>query len=180
MIVFPELNEACLDELWRLGKGSYTDYARIYLGSTLPIGFVKNQGMEYQCTTENGKAGAERVGVAIAKGIIKHVSPEIQDNLFYTMVPTVLPTTKEQDTLLANYAALTELYSKQNKKYNIFIEVIKFGFGSNQTLNNNHITTMPASADDLVAKFKKDCGGAAYTLVKIQAWQSLLNFYKKA
>ena len=174
----PELNETCLNELWTLGKGSYTDYARIYLGSTLPIGFVKNQGMEYQCTTENGKVGAEKVGVAIASGIVKHVSPEIQENLFYTMVPTVLPTTKEQDTLLGTYAALENLYSKQNNKYNIYIEVIKFGYGSNQALNNTYITTMPASADALVEAFKKNNGGAAYTLVKIQAWNSLLTFYK--
>ena len=177
----PELNAACLSELWDIAGGNYTNYARIYLGSTLPIGFVKNQGMEYQCTTEKGKAGAEKVGVAIAKGIVKHVSPEIQENLFYTMVPTVLPTTKEQDTLLANYEGLTKLYSKQKGKYNIYIDVIKYGYGSNQALTGQtNITTMPASADELIAKFKKDNGGAAYTLVKIQAWQSLLNFYKKA
>ena len=175
----PELNEACLGELWNKAGGNYTNYARQYLGSTLPIGFVKNQGMEYQCTTEKGKAGAEKVSVAIAKGIVKHVSPEVKENLFYTMVPTVLPTTKEQDTLLANYAALDKLYSKSKGKYNIYIEVIMSGFGSNKALNNTFITTMPADAAALVTEFKKNQGGAAYTLVKIQAWNSLLDFYKK-
>ncbi|MCR5564581.1 MAG: hypothetical protein K6F59_02130 [Gammaproteobacteria bacterium] len=174
----PELNEACLNELWTKAGGNYTNYARQYLGSTLPVGFVKNQGMEYQCTTEKGKAGGEKVSVAIAAGVIKHVSPEIKENLFYTMVPTVLPTTKEQDTLLANYAALEKLYSKQKNKYNIYIEVIKNGFGSGVALNNTFITTMPADAASLVTEFKKNQGGAAYTLVKIQAWNSLLEFYK--
>lgn len=175
----PELSEAALNELWELAGGNYTNYARQYLGSTLPVGFVKNQGMEYQCTTEGGRKGAEVVSNAIAHGVLKHVSPEISDNLFYTMVPTVLPTTAEEDLLISDYAALgsSGLYSKSKDRYNIYTEVLKNGFGSKVALNNTFITTMPDSAQALVAEYKK-LGGNAYIVVKQSAWVKLENYYR--
>lgn len=175
----PELSEAALNELWELAGGNYTNYARQYLGSTLPVGFVKNQGMEYQCTTEGGRKGAEVVSNAIAHGVLKHVSPEISDNLFYTMVPTVLPTTAEEDLLISDYAALgsSGLYSKSKERYNIYTEVLKNGFGSKVALNNTFITTMPDSAQALVDEYKK-LGGNAYIVVKQSAWVKLENYYR--
>lgn len=175
----PELSEAALNELWELAGGNYTNYARQYLGSTLPVGFVKNQGMEYQCTTEGGRKGAEVVSNAIAHGVLKHVSPEISDNLFYTMVPTVLPTTAEEDLLISGFAALgsSGLYSKSKDRYNIYTEVLKNGFGSKVALNNTFITTMPDSAQALVAEYKK-LGGNAYIVVKQSAWVKLENYYR--
>jgi putative aldouronate transport system substrate-binding protein len=175
----PELSEAALDELWDLAGGNYTNYARMYLGSTLPIGFVKDQGMEYQCTTEGGKVGAAKVSAAIAAGTIKHVTPDITDNLFYTMVPTVLPTTATQDTILAGYAALGTdgLYSRTSKKYNVYIEVIKNGFGSDVALNNTLVTTMPETAADLIQTYTFDLGGSAYILIQQSAWDKIYNFY---
>ena len=114
----PELSSAALDELWNLAGGNYTNYARQYLGSTLPVGFVKDQGMEYQSTTAGGKEGALKVSTAISKSVLKHVSPTIEDNLFYTMVPTVLPTSIQEDEIIGKYAALSDsgLYSKQREK----------------------------------------------------------------
>lgn len=175
----PELSEAALNELWELAGGNYTNYARQYLGSTLPVGFVKNQGMEYQCTTEGGRKGAEVVSNAIAHGVLKHVSPEISDNLFYTMVPTVLPTTAEEDLLISGFAALgsSGLYSKSKERYNIYTEVLKNGFGSKVALNNTFITTMPDSAQALVDEYKK-LGGNAYIVVKQSAWVKLENYYR--
>ena len=176
----PEMSEAALAELWNLGKGNYTNYARQYLGSTLPVGFVKNQAMEYQCTTEKGKAGAARVSNGIALGTVKHVSPYMQENLWYTMVPTTLPTTSGQDTILGNYAAIADggLYSKSNNKYSIYVEIIKLGLGSGAKLNNTFIATMPASAAELVAAHKQ-LGGTAYMDIKAEAWQMLLDYYNE-
>ncbi len=175
----PELSEAALDELWDLAGGNYTNYARQYLGSTLPVGFVKSQGMEYQCTTEGGRKGSEIVSRAIANGVLKHVSPEISDNLYYTMVPTVLPTTAEEDLLISQYGALgsSGLYSRTKDRYNIYTEVIKNGFGSDVELNNTFITTMPESAQDLVDEYE-ELGGTAYIVVRQSAWQKLLTYYR--
>jgi putative aldouronate transport system substrate-binding protein len=175
----PELSAAALKELWDLAGGNYTNYARMYLGSTLPIGFVKDQGMEYQCTTEGGKVGAAKVSAAIAAGTLKHVTPDITGNLFYTMVPTVLPTSATQDTILAGYAALGEdgIYSRTNKKYNIYTEVLKNGFGSDVALKNTLVTTMPKKAADLIQKYRFDLGGSAYILIQQSAWDKIYNFY---
>jgi len=186
----PELSAAAIDELWRLGKGSYTDYARKFLGSTLPIGFVKDQGMEYQCTTEGGKEGAAIVSAAIAAGTIKHVSPEISSNLFYTMVPTVLPTTAEQDTLISGYAALgaSGLFSTSKNKYNIYTDILKYGYGSEHALTTAFtwtpasgtevkIENVPASADAWVNQFKSQLGGNEYLTVRTAAWMKLKAYY---
>jgi len=177
----PELSEAALEELWTLAGGSYTDYARKYLGSTLPIGFVKDQGMEYQCTTMNGRAGAEKVSNGIGLGTVKHVSPAISENLWYTMVPTTLPTTKQQDDTLKGYAGIAEngIYSKTKGKYSVYSEIIKYGLGSGQELSNSgktYLGTMPADAAALIAAHE-ELGGNVYMLAKSGAWQNLYTYY---
>lgn len=177
----PELSSAALDELWNLAGGNYTNYARQYLGSTLPVGFVKDQGMEYQSTTEGGKEGALKVSTAISKGVLKHVSPTIEDNLFYTMVPTVLPTSIQEDEIIGKYAALSDsgLYSKQREKYNIYIDVLKNGFGSNVNLSSTILTKMPASAKELSDYFVSDtAGGNAYLTIQSNAWDKILKYYQ--
>ena len=175
----PELSDAALDELWNLAGGNYTNYARQYLGSTLPVGFVKDQGMEYQCTTEGGKAGAAKVSNAIGLGTVKHVSPAISENLWYTMMPTTLPTNATQDAILSEYGAIGSngLYSKSKGKYNVYVEIIKNGFGSEVALSNNYVTTMPASAKALV-DLHKSLGGTEYSAIKGAAWQDLFKYYK--
>lgn len=177
----PEISDAAWDELWKLAAGNFTNYARQYIGSTLPIGYVKDQGFEYQCTTENGKTGAMKVSQAIAKGVIKHVSPEISDNLFYTMVPTVLPLTKANDAQLAEITIIgtNGVFSKtKDKGSNIFLDTIKFGLGSNAELNNTHINTMPADVAAYMGIYN-DKVGVTYIKVQQNAWTKLKNYYDK-
>lgn len=178
----PEMSEAALAEFQAKGKGNFTNYARQYLGSTLPIGYMKDQGFEYQCTSQGGKIGASIVGQAIALGVEKHISPTIGTNMFYTIVPTVLPTTAQQDTLLANYPALSDsgspLFSKTKNKYSIYQQIVQLGLGSGATLSNTLITTMPTDAADLITNFKKNLGGDMYIFFQQKAWNSLLAYYK--
>jgi len=176
----PELSEAALDELWDLADGNYTDYARKYLGSTLPVGFVKSQGMEYQCTTEGGRIGAEIVSRAIANDVIKHVSPELSDNLYYTMVPTVLPTTAEEDLLISQFGALDSngIYARTSSGYNIYVDILKYGFGSDVELNNTFVTEMPASAEEFINLYNTELGGYAYIVTRQSAWQRLKAYYE--
>lgn len=177
----PELSAAALNELWTLAKGNYTNYARYYLGSTLPIGFVKDQGMEYQCTTDEGKMGAQKVSQAIALGTLKHVVPTIESNLWYSMVPTVLPTTTEADTIIDSLAALQDagLYSKSKNKYNIYTDVIIYGYGSTETLSHTLMTTMPASAQELANYFldNTNAQGKRYVGFQQLAWNALKAYY---
>lgn len=84
---------------WKLGDNtkvnkplSYTDYARLLLGATLPVG-VKNQSLENQLTSARGEAGASKVATALAQGTVKGLSLEMDaNNYWYTCVPTGLPT----------------------------------------------------------------------------------------
>lgn len=175
----PKMSAAALNELKTLAKGNYTNYARNYLGSTLPVGFVKNQAMEYQCTTEKGKTGALIVSQAIAKGTVKHVSPFIEENLWYTMIPTVLPTTAEQDSTIASFKPIAAkgLYSTTKGNYSIFQDIIVYGLGSGQALSNE-IKTMPANAKELADYFVSDvCGGKVYKTYQQMAWDALLEYY---
>lgn len=177
----PEMKPEVLEtELWGIAGGNYTNYARIYLGSTLPIGFVKNQGMEYQCTTEGGKIGSEIVSRAIAQGVLKHVSPYISDNLFYTMVPTTLPTTAQQDLLISGYAAISSggIFSSESDGINIFTEFIKHGFGTDVTISGyTYIDKTPASAQAFVTDYLNRLGGQAYIVVRQSAWDKLKTYY---
>ena len=49
----PEIADATREELWAKANGNYTNYARMYLGSTLS--FAKSQAFEFQCTTDAGR-----------------------------------------------------------------------------------------------------------------------------
>ena len=178
----PKMSEAALDELWTLASGNYTNYARYYLGSTLPIGFVKNQAMEYQCTTVKGQAGGALVGNAIAKGVIKHVTPTVNEgSLFYTMVPTTLPTTAEQDTLLNGYSMLGSdgFFARESgTKFNIFDTVIRIGLGG--TIESMHTLKSDMFADSAdYLTFVAENGGQQYIAVKRIAWNDLYKFYKE-
>ncbi len=177
----PEMSDAALEELWNLASGNFTNYARQYIGSTLPIGYIKDQGFEFQCTTQGGKDGASKVSQAIAKGVLKHVSPEINENLFYTMVPTILPLTKANDQQLAELTMIGQsgIYSRtKGKGSNIFLDTIKFGLGSNATLTNTHIGVMPADSKAYLDIFNQKIGTTYITVERI-AWQKLQTYYNE-
>ena len=86
----PVISDENYADLWKLGKGNYTNYARQYLGSTLS--FVKSQAFEYQCTCDAGKEGAGHISVAIGLGTIKHPELAVTDNPWYPSVPRSRPT----------------------------------------------------------------------------------------
>lgn len=77
---------------------SFTNYARMLIGSTLPIG-VKDQSFEDQLTSAVGKEGSKKVGAALANeigntgySVIRGLSLNINENdWWYTCVPTSLP-----------------------------------------------------------------------------------------
>ena len=176
----PKMSEQNLADFDRLGGGNFTDYARKYLGTTLGIGFVKDQGFEYQCTTANGRAGASIVGQGIAMGVIKHIGPELSENMFYTQVPTTLPTTSQEDDLIAGLAALSDNFSKSNGEYGCYIDIITNGLGGETS--SAAIAplgeTLPATAADFAALVSGDMGGATYEYILNQAWQKALEYYE--
>ena len=125
----PVIADATYEELWDKAGGNYTNYARQYLGSTLS--FVKSQAFEYQCTHIVGKEGAGRISTAIGLGIIKHPLLAIdEENPWYSLVPTSLPTTQAENDAIALMTNLSSSgkYSQAKEKYNLFCDIIANGF----------------------------------------------------
>jgi len=163
----PVIADATYEELWEKANGNYTNYARMYLGSTLS--FAKSQAFEYQCTHEVGKEGAGHISVAIGLGTIKHPELAIAENPWYTSVPTVLPNTKVENDELNSYTELTASgkFGLGKDGENAFVNIIVNGF----TLDG---MTSPEEAAETV---DGAWYGFDYLLLKNDAWTRLLDYY---
>ncbi len=163
----PVIADATYEELWAKAKGNYTNYARMYLGSTLS--FAKSQAFEYQCTHEVGREGAGNISTAIGLGTIKHPELALTENPWYTSVPTVLPTTKADNDLLNTYTDLINQFSQQrgDDKVNVLVDIIAGGF-------NFEGFSDPEEAAATVADTWND---TAYLDIKEWAWEDLQDYY---
>ena len=96
----PKLSAKALEELATLAAVNYTNYYRRFLGGTLPIGYIKEQGMEYQTVHPKGQVGLDKLMKAMELGTFKTVlvNPTESDNPFFKMVPTTFPLTKAEET----------------------------------------------------------------------------------
>ena len=157
----PVIADGTAKDLWNLAKGNYTNFARMYLGSTLS--FVKSQAFEYQCTHEIGKAGAAKLSAAIGLGTIKHPELGITENPWYTSVPTVLPFYAAEITEKNN---LSDLAANFSNDLNLFDEIVVNGIPDGLT------------AEDMAKKAEDEWSGYVYTEVCNDAWTRLLNYYK--
>ncbi len=162
-VEYPLISDASYASLQELTNGNYTNYARRYLGSTLN-GFPKLQAFEYQCTNDVGKEGAAIVSAAITLGTIKHVELEVCDNMWYTIVPTVMPTTAEQTNAIEGYTDLNDNFSTSNGGYSLLWDIVC-----------NGTTTSPA---DSAANVANNWGGTQYLVIKQAQWTSLLTYYE--
>jgi putative aldouronate transport system substrate-binding protein len=125
----PVIADATFEELWDKADGNYTNYARMYLGSTLS--FVKSQAFEYQCTHVVGKEGAGKISNAIGLGLIKHPLLEVdEEHPWYSIVPTSLPQTAVENEQIGSFTNLASSgkYSSSKDKYNILCDIIANGF----------------------------------------------------
>ncbi len=164
----PVIADATYEELWAKAKGNYTNYARMYLGSTLS--FAKSQAFEYQCTHEVGKEGAGHISTAIGLGTIKHPELALTENPWYTSVPTVLPTSKADNDLLNTYTDLTNQFSQQrgDDKVNVLVDIIANGF----TFEGF------SSPEEAAATVAEKWNGDAYLGIKEWAWEDIQDYYE--
>ena len=167
----PKISDACREELWKLGKGNYTNYARQYLGSTLS--FAKSQAFEFQCTTEVGRQGAGYISNAIGLGTIKHPELAVTDNAWYTSVPTTLPLTKPQNDVIGKMTDLGNdgKYSPSKGKMNVLVDIIAEGYNG-----ANHVEGINDAAS-AVDTFVNTFSGAQYLDLQNEAWEAAVEFY---
>jgi putative aldouronate transport system substrate-binding protein len=165
----PVVSDACFASCQELTGGNYTNYARRYLGSTLN-GFPKSQAFEYQMTSEVGKKGSAVLAAAIGAGVIKHPLLAVNTaNMWYTSVPTVLPTTAEQTNTIKGYADLTGNFQQAKDGVSVLYATLKDGYGAMAGAENN-----AAAYADFV---KNSWSGAAYLMIRQQQWKLLEEYY---
>ena len=161
----PVIADATFEELWSKASGNYTNYARQFLGSTLS--FAKSQAFEYQCTSVVGKEGAGYLSTAIGLGTIKHPLLELAENSWYTSVPTVLPTTKQDNDTLSGYTDLNTLFSGGKGGQNMMIDIIVGGYTAEGVSN----------AEEMAQMVAETMCGDQYLIIKEYAWEDLVDYY---
>ena len=170
----PVIADATYAELWEKASGNYTNYARMYLGSTLS--FAKSQAFEYQCTHDVGKEGAGYISTAIGLGTIKHPELAITENPWYTSIPTILPTTQDENTILKGYTNLTDKFNTSKGKTCMFVDLIAYGYAvSDKSVVTAEITDAASAANTVTNSWD----GAAYLMIKQGAWDNLKAYYSK-
>ena len=174
-------------------KGNYTGYARRILGTTMPIG-NKNQGFEYQCTSQCGKDGADIVDKAVQAKVIKHVvtDPKKAESPWYFISPTVYPLAAGSRTTLNNSAQtfISAIYFVNNKdaETNVYIDILLYGLSSTTFLgkttniaDRNDAGTLKASGSEYITFLNSgNINNALNIRVNIykKAWGDLKTFYK--
>ena len=163
----PVIADATREELWAKANGNYTNYARMYLGSTLS--FAKSQAFEFQCTTDAGREGAGHISNAIGLGTIKHPELAMTENPWYTSVPTTLPLAKADNDLVNTYTDLRNQFSSQkgDDKVNVLVDIIANGL----TFEG---FSSPEEAVDTVAN---KWNGLSYLDVLEWPWEDLQDYY---
>jgi putative aldouronate transport system substrate-binding protein len=69
----PKLSDAAINELNELAGGNYPNYYRMWLGAMFPIGYIKDQGAEYQVTHPAGQKGLDKILRACQLGTMRHL-----------------------------------------------------------------------------------------------------------
>ena len=162
----PVISDATYAELWEKASGNYTNYARQFLGSTLS--FLKSQAFEYQCTHVVGKEGAGYISNAIALGTIKYPELALTKNPWYTIVPTVLPTTPVENDQIKGFAELSTNFSTAKNKVNYLVDMIVGGFC---------IEGM-GSVDACVDTVTNAWNGKTALYIRNGAWELLQEYYE--
>lgn len=143
----PVLSDDTKAELKSLAKGSYTDYYRKWLGATFPVGYVKEQGMEYQCVAAKAQPGLDDINKAIVLGVLEHVNfkTDNTDHL-YDIIPTTFSfTDTEQTALSANFKDLDAQINNTKGQTNVWSNIVMTGFGTYATFDfskANYLTTV--------------------------------------
>lgn len=166
----PKLSDAALTELKELANGNYTNYYRKWLGATFPIGYVKEQGMEYQTVSEKGKVGLDYILRACELGTMKHLVPTLKDGMSPAMslVPTAFALSSEEEQLIKDSCDdLIVAFRDGNNDTDriLFTDYVIYGFGGTDA-NGNTLLTKEALPDymfnDLNGKIFDACHESAY------------------
>lgn len=136
-------------------KGSYTNYARYILGTTLPIG-NKNQGFEAQATAACAVAGQQVVATAINNKTIKHVKINVDENesLWYLITPTMLPTVALYSSDASQKLISGTYFVNSSSTYvNVYLDIMFYGLGdtSHYICGDSNLGTLKEDGNAYIA-----------------------------
>ncbi len=166
----PKLSEAALTELKELANGNYTNYYRKWLGATFPIGYVKEQGMEYQTVPDKGKVGLDYILRACELGTMKHLVPTVGDGMSkgLSLVPTAFALSAQEEQLITDQCAdLVVAFRNGNNDTDriIYTDYVIYGFEGTDA-NGNQLLSKDALMDYLYntlnGKIFFECYKSAY------------------
>lgn len=131
----PQLSDGTLTQFAdkKMGNKNYTNYYRYFVGSTYPVGYVKQQGMEYQCTVQEGKDGLKKFEALINQGLLIH--PTVDNiakenrNGFYDLVPTTFRISSGDATKLSSEFTNLDTINYTKGKTNEWSKYVIAGFG---------------------------------------------------
>ena len=160
----PKLADGTLEQLKTIAEYNYTNYYRYFVGGTFPIGYIKEQGMEYQCNAPQGKAGLDKVENAIALGVIEY--PDVtwtKTNKATWIIPTTFAfDSTEASAVTTNYTTLNDYVNNTNGKLNNWSNIVMYGFG-----NTEHDTK---TKDEYKTYMSTTLKGNDYVSVHQKAW----------
>jgi hypothetical protein len=151
----PQLSDETLNEISVKASGNYTNYYRYWIGATYPVGYVKEQGMEYQTVSTHKNADGvsardylDRINTAISTGVLKHVNFSTSNSdKFYNIVPTTFSFTKaQQNAVSSDYTDLDSYLNNTKGKTNAWTKIVQNGWGGDN----------PADIDAYLTKVNTD------------------------
>jgi putative aldouronate transport system substrate-binding protein len=168
---------------------NFTNHARRYLGTCLPVG-NKDQGFEYQCTATCGIVGSKIVNIALNNGTIKHPFQTIDSsNYWYTVSPTTLPyDTSVTETLgtgaislISGLGADTDnIYVNTSKtNSNFILDLMYYGYNTSQKIASSAATSynIPGSASACVTFHNDTLKLTNLCTYKKEAWDAIILWY---
>ena len=130
----PVLNSETLKELNQLENGNYTNYYRKRLGGTFPVGYIKQQGMEYQTVVAEAQTSLNMLNKAIEHGVLQHPNHNSNNvNHLYDIVPTTLPFTKAQNDTIATFTDLNKVFTSDKKQVMVISDIVMKGWSGHAT-----------------------------------------------
>ncbi len=118
---WPVIKPAVLEEMKLLADGNFSTYYREYIGSTLAIGFVKSQALEYQTQNAMASQGQALLDTAIAEGGLIMAGLGGGDTPDYmNVVPTVFPTTRAENNQISSLGQYGQMFDQTY--YRIMVE----------------------------------------------------------
>ncbi len=128
----PKLSDTTKKQMKDKTGGNYTNFYRYYLGATFPVGYVKEQGMEYQTVSTKAIPSLDTLNNAIVKGVLQHVNHQT-DNASHMqdIVPTTLPFNKSENSALSSeFTNLNKVFTSNKKEVMVISDIVIDGFGT--------------------------------------------------